>query len=67
MSTASSGHSTGRPATGTIAVPVDPSRRPDVLLRRRMPDGHQMSPWWMIGSFVVVSGGVLMLLNLFPF
>lgn len=67
MTTASSGRSSGRPATGAITVPVDPARRPDVLLRRRLPDGHQMSPWWMIGSFLVVSVGVLALLNLFPF
>jgi len=67
MTTASSGRSTGRPATGSIAVPVDPARRPDVLLRRRLPDGHQLSPWWMIGSFLAVSVGVLTLLNLFPF
>ncbi|MCT9820521.1 UDP-N-acetylmuramyl pentapeptide phosphotransferase [Microbacterium sp. W1N] len=67
MSTASQGAGGARPATGKITVPIDPARRPDVLLRRRMPDGHRMSPWWMIGSFLVISVGVIGLLNLFPF
>ncbi|WP_292682482.1 hypothetical protein [Microbacterium sp. SCN 69-37] len=49
-----------------MSVPVDPARRPDVLLRRRMPDGHQVSAWWMIGAFVAVSLSVVGLLNLFP-
>ena len=54
------------PRTGQIEVPVDLSRRPDVLLRRRMPEGHQVSAWWMIGAFVGVSVGVVALLGLFP-
>jgi len=37
-----------------------------VLLRRRLPDDHQVSAWWMIGAFVVVSLGVVGLMNLFP-
>ena len=54
------------PRTGQIEVPVDLSRRPDVLLRRRMPEGHQVSAWWMIGAFAGVSIAVVALLNLFP-
>jgi len=54
------------PRTGQIAVPVDPARRPDVLLRRRLPEGHQVSAWWMIGAFVAVSLSVIGLLNFFP-
>lgn len=61
MSTASNS-----PRTGQIAVPIDPSRRPDVLLRRRLPDDHQVSAWWMIGAFVFVSLSVVGLLNFFP-
>ncbi|MDC7804915.1 MULTISPECIES: hypothetical protein [Microbacterium] len=49
-----------------MSVTVDPARRPDVLLRRRMPEGHQVSAWWMIGAFVAVSVSVVALLNLFP-
>jgi hypothetical protein len=54
------------PRTGQIAVPVDTARRPDVLLRRRTPEGHQVSVWWMIGAFVGVSLAVVGLLNFFP-
>lgn len=61
MSTASNS-----PRTGQVAVPIDPARRPDVLLRRRAPDGHQVSAWWMIGAFVFVSLSVVGLLNFFP-
>ncbi len=61
MSTASNS-----PRTGQIAVPIDPARRPDVLLRRRLPDDHQVSAWWMIGAFVFVSLSVVGLLNFFP-
>ncbi|WP_298941946.1 UDP-N-acetylmuramyl pentapeptide phosphotransferase [uncultured Microbacterium sp.] len=61
MSTASN-----NPRTGQIAVPLDPARRPDVLLRRRAPEGHQVSAWWMIGAFVFVSLSVVGLLNFFP-
>jgi hypothetical protein len=53
------------PKTGQIAVTLDPARRPDVLLRRRAPEGHQVSPWWMIGAFLATSVGVVALLNLF--
>lgn len=54
------------PRTGQMAVPIDPARRPDVLLRRRAPEGHQVSAWWMIGAFVVVSAAVVGLMNFFP-
>lgn len=54
------------PQTGQVAIPVDPARRPDVLLRRRHPEGHQMSAWWMVGAFVAVSFGVVALVNVVP-
>jgi len=54
------------PQTGQIAVPVDPARRPDVLLRRRAPEGHQVNAWWLIGAFVAVSIAVVGLMNFFP-
>ncbi|GAA3915380.1 UDP-N-acetylmuramyl pentapeptide phosphotransferase [Microbacterium invictum] len=54
------------PQTGQIAVPVDPARRPDVLLRRRAPEGHQVNAWWMIGAFAGVSLLVVGLMNFFP-
>ena len=49
-----------------MPIPVDTARRPDVLLRKRMPEGHQVSAWWMIGAFVGVSAGVVALLGFFP-
>lgn len=61
MSTAASS-----PRTGQIPIPVDTASRPDVLLRKRMPEGHQVSAWWMIGAFVGVSVGVVALLGFFP-
>ncbi|MDT0180043.1 UDP-N-acetylmuramyl pentapeptide phosphotransferase [Microbacterium sp. ARD31] len=57
------------PQTGAIAVvadATDPARRPDVLLRVRRDEGHELSPWWMIGAFVVVSGAVIALLSFVP-
>ena len=54
------------PRTGQIPVPVDTARRPDVLLRRRTPEGHQISAWWMIGAFLVVTLGAVGLLTFFP-
>jgi len=54
------------PRTGQIPTVVDSARRPDVLLRRRTPEGHQVSAWWMIGAFVGVSLAVVGLLNFFP-
>jgi hypothetical protein len=57
------------PQTGAQAVvadAIDPARRPDVLLRKRRDEGHEVSAWWMIGAFVVVSGAVIMLLSFVP-
>ena len=54
------------PRTGQIPVPVDTARRPDVLLRRRTPEGHQISAWWMIGAFLGVTLGAVGLLTFFP-
>ncbi len=57
------------PQTGAqkvIADATDPARRPDVLLRKRRPEGEQISAWWMIGAFVLVSGAVVALLSLVP-
>lgn len=48
------------------SVEDDPARRPDVLFRVRRDDDHQLSAWWMIGAFVFVSGGVIMLLSFIP-
>jgi len=66
MSAMSSSPKTGPIKTGQIAVPFDPARRPDVLLRRRAPEGHQVSAWWMVGAFVAVSFIVVGLMNFFP-
>lgn len=54
------------PRTGQIAMQMDPARRPDVLLRKRAPEGHKVSAWWMIGAFVGVSAAVMGLMNFFP-
>lgn len=57
------------PQTGAHAViadATDPARRPDVLLRKRLDDDHQISAWWMIGAFVAVSAAVIALLSLVP-
>lgn len=54
------------PQTGQIVTPIDPARRPDVLLRRRAPEGHRVNAWWMIGAFVGVSLLVVGLMNFFP-
>ncbi|MBU4465982.1 MAG: UDP-N-acetylmuramyl pentapeptide phosphotransferase [Actinobacteria bacterium] len=57
------------PRTGALAVvadAVDPARREDVFFRVRRSEDHQPSAWWMVGAFVVVSGGVLALLSLIP-
>ncbi|KQR38937.1 MULTISPECIES: hypothetical protein [Microbacterium] len=60
-------------ASGAPAVPVakapaatDPARRADVLFRKRLDDGHELSSWWMIGAFVVTSGLVILLLSGVP-
>lgn len=56
------------PKTGQLPVIVstDPARRPDVLFRRRTPDDHQVSAWWMIGAFVGTSLAVIGLMTFFP-
>ena len=57
------------PQTGAHAVvadATDPARRPDVFFRVRRDEGHQVSAWWMIGAFVAVSVGVILLMSLIP-
>ncbi|WES64981.1 hypothetical protein P0L94_02650 [Microbacter sp. GSS18] len=57
------------PQTGAIAVvadATDPARRPDVLLRKRRDEGHELSAWWMVGAFVGVSAAVILLLSFIP-
>ena len=73
MTTAPSSPPTGQipvagqlPITGQVAISQDPARRPDVLLRRRMPPGHQISAWWMIGAFLATSLAAIGLLTFFP-
>lgn len=68
MSAQQSGDSSS-PQTGAHAVvanAVDPARRPDVLLRVRRDEGHEISAWWMIGAFVVVSAVVIVVLSFVP-
>jgi hypothetical protein len=48
------------------AADTDPARRPDVLFRVRHEDDHQLSAWWMIGAFVLVSGAVIAMLSFIP-
>ena len=64
MAAQSSGPQTG--AQAVVADATDPARRPDVFFRVRRDEGHQMSAWWMIGAFVVVSVGVILLMSLIP-
>ncbi|MGN8024767.1 UDP-N-acetylmuramyl pentapeptide phosphotransferase [Microbacterium sp. 22242] len=53
--------------TGTVkVVEIDAARRPDVLFRVRRDEGHEISPWWMIGAFVLFSGVVVFLLSGVP-
>lgn len=57
------------PQTGAHAVvanAVDPARRPDVLLRVRRDEGHEINAWWLIGAFVGVSAAVIALLSFVP-
>jgi hypothetical protein len=46
--------------------PVDPARRPDVLFRVRRAPNEEMSVWWPIGAFLVVSTCAVLLLNFIP-
>ncbi|CDJ99168.1 UDP-N-acetylmuramyl pentapeptide phosphotransferase/UDP-N-acetylglucosamine-1-phosphate transferase (modular protein) [Microbacterium sp. C448] len=57
------------PQTGAQAVvadAIDPARRQDVLLRVRREEGHEVSAWWLVGAFVVISGTVVALMSLIP-
>jgi hypothetical protein len=55
-------------AAATTAPPnMDPARRTDVLFRVRRAEGHELSPWWMVGAFVVTSGLVIALLSWVPY
>ncbi len=68
MSTQPTGESSS-PQTGAHAVvanAIDPARRPDVLLRVRRDEGHEINAWWMIGAFVGVSAAVILLLSFVP-
>ena len=51
---------------GHAKIEIDPARRPDVLFRVRKEEGEQISAWWMIGAFVVVSGAAIALLGFIP-
>jgi hypothetical protein len=53
-------------ATAAPTPPVDPARRPDVLFRVRRDPNQQASAWWMIGAFLLVSVGAVVLLNFVP-
>ncbi|MFG6280230.1 UDP-N-acetylmuramyl pentapeptide phosphotransferase [Microbacterium sp. 5K110] len=53
-------------AQAVIADALDPARRPDVLLRKRRDEGHEISAWWMVGAFVGVSAAVVSLLSWVP-
>ncbi|WP_051172590.1 hypothetical protein [Microbacterium indicum] len=53
-------------ARAVVAHAQDPARRPDVLFRRRRPEGTEPSVWWAIGGFLAVSAIVLAGLNLIP-
>lgn len=66
MSAHVSGSAPQTGAQAVIADAIDPARRPDVLFRVRRDEGHQASPWWMIGAFVGVSTAVIVLLSFVP-
>ncbi|WP_040164918.1 hypothetical protein [Microbacterium gorillae] len=52
--------------TPAVTAPKpDPARRQDVLFRVRHKPG-EMSVWWPISAFVLVSGSVVALLSLIP-
>lgn len=57
------------PVTGAqpiVVRPTDPARRDDVLFRVRREEGHEMSSWWPISAFLVVSIAVVGVLNFMP-
>ena len=66
MSTQVGGSSPQTGAHAVVADAVDPSRRPDVLLRVRRDEGHEVSAWWLVGAFLGVSGAVIVLLSFVP-
>lgn len=66
MSAQSSGTSPQTGAQAVVADAIDPARRPDVLLRVRRDEGHEISAWWMIGAFVGISAAVIALLSFVP-
>ncbi|MDQ1128133.1 UDP-N-acetylmuramyl pentapeptide phosphotransferase [Microbacterium sp. SORGH_AS_0888] len=49
-----------------VQAPIDPARRPDVLFRKRRPEGQQVSAWWMVGAFLAVSAVVIVLFSFVP-
>ena len=53
-------------ANAVVSNTPDPARRPDVLLRVRRDEGHEISAWWMVGAFVGVSAAVIVLLSFVP-
>lgn len=53
-------------APAAVVHPVDPARRSDVLFRKRLDEGHEISAWWMIGAFLATSGLVILLLSGVP-
>jgi hypothetical protein len=66
MSVQTGGSSPQTGAQAVVADAHDPARRPDVLLRVRRDEGHEVSVWWMIGAFVAFSVAVMALLSLVP-
>ncbi len=54
------------PQPASAAAPVDPARREDVLFRVRREQGHEASPWWGVGAFLVISTLVVLLLGWVP-
>jgi len=53
-------------AQAVIADAADPARRADVLFRVRREQGHELSSWWMVGAFFLVSAAVIALLSFVP-
>lgn len=53
-------------AQAVIADAADPARRADVLFRVRREKDHELSPWWMVGAFFLVSAAVIALMSLVP-
>ncbi|MFT4220844.1 MAG: UDP-N-acetylmuramyl pentapeptide phosphotransferase [Microbacterium sp.] len=53
-------------AQAVIADATDPARRADVLFRVRREQGHEISSWWMVGAFFIVSAAVIALMSLVP-